>query len=1565
MTSEKLDVWAGDESLATLVLEKSERNRRVYETDPDRIDEDAGKEEDLRHGGYGKRQIFELIQNGADQMVRCSGGRVEVVLTKNYLYCANEGAPVDQAGITSLLHTNISPKRSDEIGRFGLGFKSVLGVTARPQFFSRSVSFGFDADWSRKEIAGISPGHRDYPVLRLAKLLNPKREALKDRLLKRLMDWATTVVRLPRDSGAADWLSSDVASFPVEFLLFSRHVGVLVLRDEQNGLDRRIQVERDGTDLLVCERGVEQLWRVTSSAVNPSPRAKEEAGKLAARDSLPLSWAVPLEGTLEVGEFWAFFPLRDRTTLSGIVNAPWQVNDDRTGLLENNELNREILKAAAKLVLQRLADLVDDADPGRVLDLIPARGREARCWGDQLLGEMIYEGATGYNILPDQLGALRRPTDLILAPENIPGNAAKLWFRHPCSPVDWAHHSVDSTNTRRSRAERLFKAASRETATLREWLEILIPPDAPVNGEKFSQDELHAYTQAVMVAAAFVRESDDPDAARASLQGISIVPGAGPAATYGIGKAFLPNADRVDSGFFPLVHPDLVADGEVHRALVALGHNVVKPELELEEFTKRGGFSEWEHDQWLLFWEVARCAPDSEAAAHLVRAARADFDLRVMTLGGAFEPMSRVLAPGHVVGAGHTEDESLALDEDFHRAELGVLVSSGLRAGPQVECPSSWDPLISVYRDRCRETYLKEVSSGRIPQKEKLEFVQKRGFGPLEPLRHLSNEGRVSFTLALAKSSTDWPNWTMRHVTQDAYPKRPFPNPALWAIETWGLLPTSLDGPSPIQECVASSLSEWSAILPVARLDDELAIALQLPRGAEEFGDSHWERAFDELGDITDDALLGKFYTWAAQQGVPSPETIRCRTGDGHGEAPVGEVFVTSGTSDFRHFKRSQAPSILAPDRDAAAFLASSWGMKHAADELRQRLVFSQSDDERPLVDDYPTLRAELRQLDLEDLSLVPCRGLRLERSTSRGSDVESPGAYLQREAKRFLWSEEVSPKELLDVLDKELDLELTEPDKKALLKNQWKNQRQKKLGKIRKLGSEPEKLLETLGEDVLRASLPRGLVEAVSELFQKPEPIEIAELVLVVNGYETLKNLRDELRGANLEVPDQWGGSNAARSFVAHMGFPDEYAGFRSSKPKPTLLVPGPSELPELHDFQKPLVSEVRELIEGNEKHKRGLLSLPTGAGKTRVCVQALTESMEAGRLKSPMLWLAQTDELCEQAVQAWAEVWRTYGSTGDLTVSRLWASNDCEPALRGAPQVVVATPDNLANRIGTAEYEWLAQAACVIVDEAHVSTTPTYTKVLEWQGIQRRGRNIKTRCPLIGLTATPFRGASESETKRLSRRYLSRRLDTGLGEDPYGRLQAEGILSSVEGEVLEGTAVQLTNEQQTQFKKTRMIPPGIFEELGSDTARNARILKSIRRKPKNWSILLFAASVQHAHTLAALLEKDGRKSRAIDGSTYMGLRRRYVEEFRNGELLVLTNFNVLAEGFDAPAVRAIYVARPTFSPNRYQQMIGRGLRGPKNGGSEKCLIVNVKDNWQRFGDQLAFLEFEHLWAP
>jgi superfamily II DNA or RNA helicase len=157
--------------------------------------------------------------------------------------------------------------------------------------------------------------------------------------------------------------------------------------------------------------------------------------------------------------------------------------------------------------------------------------------------------------------------------------------------------------------------------------------------------------------------------------------------------------------------------------------------------------------------------------------------------------------------------------------------------------------------------------------------------------------------------------------------------------------------------------------------------------------------------------------------------------------------------------------------------------------------------------------------------------------------------------------------------------------------------------------------------------------------------------------------------------------------------------------------------------------------------------------------------------------------------------------------------------------------------------------------------------------------------------------------------------------------------------------------------------MPSSAGARLALNRTRNDALLSSIRSRGSDETVLLFAASVEHAEVLAAELSISGIPSAAISSRTPTGARRHFIEEFRRGRIRVLTNYAVLTEGFDAPAVRAVYVARPTYSPNLYQQMIGRGLRGPLNGGKAKCLIVNVRDNIAQYGEALAFTKFEYLW--
>ena len=469
-----------------------------------------------------------------------------------------------------------------------------------------------------------------------------------------------------------------------------------------------------------------------------------------------------------------------------------------------------------------------------------------------------------------------------------------------------------------------------------------------------------------------------------------------------------------------------------------------------------------------------------------------------------------------------------------------------------------------------------------------------------------------------------------------------------------------------------------------------------------------------------------------------------------------------------------------------------------------------------------------------------------------------------------------------------------------------------------------------------------------------------LGELAIAMYGSESLSVLKDELDQAKLSPPAQWAGSQAALRFVRDLGFPPEYAGTRGTAREPLLQVDGPTELPAFHPYQQTIANEVRELL-ARPENRRALIALPTGAGKTRVAVQAIVEAVREDGFGGLVLWVADRDELCEQAVQSWSEVWHSLGTDGRLYISRHWGPNEATP-MDGGLQVVIATIQKLQGTVGNSDYEWLSDAACIVVDEAHGSIGPQHTELLQWVGLGRS--QARDRATLLGLTATPYRGVSQDETQRLVSRYGGRRLDVeALGEEPERALQEMGVLSRVDHELLPGDDVELTSEELEHLQRLRQLPRGVEARLGTSVSRNIRLLDSIKKLPRDWPVLFFATSVDHAQTMAALLTLEGIRAAAVSADTSPASRRYYVERFRNNEIQVLTNYGVLTQGFDAPSTRAVYIARPTYSPNLYQQMIGRGLRGPLNGGKERCLVVNVEDNVRQYGEALAFHDFDHLW--
>jgi len=100
---------------------------------------------------------------------------------------------------------------------------------------------------------------------------------------------------------------------------------------------------------------------------------------------------------------------------------------------------------------------------------------------------------------------------------------------------------------------------------------------------------------------------------------------------------------------------------------------------------------------------------------------------------------------------------------------------------------------------------------------------------------------------------------------------------------------------------------------------------------------------------------------------------------------------------------------------------------------------------------------------------------------------------------------------------------------------------------------------------------------------------------------------------------------------------------------------------LGDLHGYQTEIIGELAPIVGSRGAKARAKVSLPTGAGKTRVAVEAAVEYVLTADVGSKyVLWVAQTDELCEQAVQSFRQVWSNCGKDWtELRIVRLWGGN------------------------------------------------------------------------------------------------------------------------------------------------------------------------------------------------------------------------------------------------------------------------------------------------------------------
>lgn len=348
-----------------------------------------------------------------------------------------------------------------------------------------------------------------------------------------------------------------------------------------------------------------------------------------------------------------------------------------------------------------------------------------------------------------------------------------------------------------------------------------------------------------------------------------------------------------------------------------------------------------------------------------------------------------------------------------------------------------------------------------------------------------------------------------------------------------------------------------------------------------------------------------------------------------------------------------------------------------------------------------------------------------------------------------------------------------------------------------------------------------------------------------------------------------------------------------------------------ELRDYQADCLYAIHRASQ--EGVRRMLIALPTGTGKSRI----FSHLPHALPIEKRLLVLAHRRELIKQAVEHLQE----FNPTRRIGIE--YGESHASPD----DDIIVASLNGLkhssARRLNRLNPESISH---IVYDECHHAAARDTVAFL-----RRIHVFVRRDLHLIGFTATPFRTDGLQLEAIFERKVYQRTLEEMITAGWLAPIRAYRIQSQVDI-----SQVQITRGDfdDRQLERTINTPE-----------RNALVLDAYRHKGLGYGCIVFCAGVHHANTIAHGFEAAGYSAACIHGKLQKERRDELIEAFQRGEIKVLTNYNVLTEGFDAPATRLMIMARPTTSGIVLAQAVGRVTRLHKESGKTHATVIEIAD--------------------
>lgn len=309
---------------------------------------------------------------------------------------------------------------------------------------------------------------------------------------------------------------------------------------------------------------------------------------------------------------------------------------------------------------------------------------------------------------------------------------------------------------------------------------------------------------------------------------------------------------------------------------------------------------------------------------------------------------------------------------------------------------------------------------------------------------------------------------------------------------------------------------------------------------------------------------------------------------------------------------------------------------------------------------------------------------------------------------------------------------------------------------------------------------------------------------------------------------------------------------------------------------------------------HQCSLYVLPTGGGKTFVFGAVAKHFVARG---NRVCIVVHKTVLTDQTVASIAaSIGVPESSIGTLANGK-WTSPDAA--------VLVCMAQSLASKIERGECDH--HFGLVILDEAHRSLAKTHRTIVD---------HFKAKqAAILGVTATSERldriRMSEIYTDMVRGPSFAELTDLGFIARPIYYAPTKDLLPRLKGAKKSGKDYSL----RSISKPCIAVVGGLVKQWK-------------RRAPKEGGTLIFAVDIEHAKAIAVEFRAQGVRSVEVATSEDPVGALASFNRLKLGVTKIVINVMIAVEGFDAPGISCLMIARPTLSRGLHIQMLGRALR-------------------------------------